>query len=86
MFMTMLIHWTNFVNLNFYQTVVSISISSFIQFFKNPDLKHARYAEVLMDRLASVRDVANAALFLFSDEASFLTGVALPVDRGMTAA
>jgi NAD(P)-dependent dehydrogenase (short-subunit alcohol dehydrogenase family) len=27
-------------------------------------------------------DVANAALFLASDEASFITGVALPVDGG----
>ena len=38
-----------------------------------------------MGRLASVRDVANAALCLASDEAAFLTGVALPVDGGMTA-
>jgi NAD(P)-dependent dehydrogenase (short-subunit alcohol dehydrogenase family) len=27
-------------------------------------------------------DVANAALFLASDEANFVTGVALPVDGG----
>ena len=27
-------------------------------------------------------DVANAALFLASDEANFITGVALPVDGG----
>ena len=27
-------------------------------------------------------DVANAALFLVSDEANFITGVALPVDGG----
>ena len=30
-------------------------------------------------------DVANAALFLASDEASFVTGVTLPVDGGYTA-
>ena len=30
-------------------------------------------------------DVANAALFLASDEARFITGVALPVDGGSTA-
>ncbi len=30
-------------------------------------------------------DVANAALFLASDEAKFITGVALPVDGGYTA-
>jgi NAD(P)-dependent dehydrogenase (short-subunit alcohol dehydrogenase family) len=30
-------------------------------------------------------DVANAALFLASDEANFITGVALPVDGGALA-
>jgi (+)-trans-carveol dehydrogenase len=30
------------------------------------------------------RDVANAVLFLASDEARYVTGVALPVDAGMT--
>ena len=31
-------------------------------------------------------EIANAARFLLSDEASFITGVALPVDGGVTAA
>ncbi len=30
-------------------------------------------------------DVANAALFLLSDEAAFITGVSLPVDGGVVA-
>ena len=30
-------------------------------------------------------EIAQAALFLSSDEASFVTGVALPVDGGYTA-
>lgn len=35
-------------------------------------------------RSASLEDVANAVLFLASDEASFLTGLDLPVDGGFT--
>ena len=36
-------------------------------------------------RLGKAEDVANAILFLASDDASFITGVALPVDGGYTA-
>lgn len=36
-------------------------------------------------RPAQPEEIANAALFLLSDEASFVTGVALPVDGGATA-
>ena len=36
----------------------------------------------LRGRMGSAWDVANAALFLASDEASFITGVELPVDGG----
>ena len=36
-------------------------------------------------RLGKPEDVANAILFLASDDASFVTGVALPVDGGYTA-
>lgn len=38
-----------------------------------------------MGRLGIASDVAKAALFLASDDASFVTGVALPVDGGYTA-
>ena len=34
---------------------------------------------------AQPEEIANAALFLLSDEASFVNGVALPVDGGTTA-
>ncbi len=37
-------------------------------------------------RLGSPDDIANAALFLASDEASFITGAVLAVDGGLTAA
>ena len=36
----------------------------------------------LRGRMGTAWDVANAALFLASDEANFVTGVALPVDGG----
>ncbi len=36
-------------------------------------------------RLGKAEDVANAILFLASEDASFVTGVALPVDGGYTA-
>lgn len=38
-----------------------------------------------MGRLAQPEEVARAALFLASDEASFITGACLPVDGGYTA-
>jgi 3-oxoacyl-[acyl-carrier protein] reductase len=37
-----------------------------------------------MGRRSVPRDIANAAVFLASDEASFLTGLELPVDGGRT--
>ena len=53
--------------------------------FQDPKRKEERLGEVPLGRLASDMDVANAALYLASDEASFLNGVALPVDGGLTA-
>ena len=42
-------------------------------------------AAVPMGRLVKPGEVADAVLWLVSDEASFVTGVALPVDGGFTA-
>jgi NAD(P)-dependent dehydrogenase (short-subunit alcohol dehydrogenase family) len=44
------------------------------------------HGSVPMGRTGRPEEIANAALFLLSDEASFVTGVALPVDGGVTAA
>jgi NAD(P)-dependent dehydrogenase (short-subunit alcohol dehydrogenase family) len=40
---------------------------------------------VPLGRMGCTHDVAGAALFLASDEASFLTGLALPIDGGSSA-
>ncbi|MGH2104635.1 SDR family NAD(P)-dependent oxidoreductase [Aerococcus urinaeequi] len=41
-------------------------------------------APIPMKRLGEAKDVANAALFLGSNQASYITGHALPVDGGWT--
>jgi len=53
--------------------------------FKDPERKRERLEEVPLGRLATAADVAESVLFLASPEASFLNGVALPVDGGVTA-
>jgi NAD(P)-dependent dehydrogenase (short-subunit alcohol dehydrogenase family) len=53
--------------------------------FKDPEKKKERLGEVPLGRLATDLDVANSVLYLASDEAAFLNGVALPVDGGLTA-
>ena len=42
-------------------------------------------ADTMMNRPGTPREVANAVLFLASDEASFITGTCLFVDGGQTA-
>ena len=44
-----------------------------------------RGGQVPMGRPAQPEEIANAALFLISDEASYITGVALPIDGCATA-
>ena len=44
------------------------------------------HGSVPLGRTGKPEEIANAALFLLSDEASFVTGAALPVDGGVTAA
>ena len=53
--------------------------------FQDPERKAERLGEIPLGRLATDIDVANAAVYLASDEAAFLNGVALPVDGGLTA-
>ena len=45
-----------------------------------PELRQKFVATIPMGRMSTPRDIANAALFLASDEAEFLTGVVMEVD------
>jgi 3-oxoacyl-[acyl-carrier protein] reductase len=47
-----------------------------------PELRAQFRASIPMGRFATVADIANAVLFLASDDASFLTGNVLEVDGG----
>ncbi len=51
---------------------------------KDPVFSAERLGEVPLGRLASAEDVANAVLYLASDEASFINGISLPIDGGVT--
>jgi NAD(P)-dependent dehydrogenase (short-subunit alcohol dehydrogenase family) len=52
---------------------------------QDPARRAERFGEIPLGRLATTADVANAFVFLASDEASFINGVAFPVDGGLTA-
>ncbi len=55
------------------------------QFLRDPQRRAERIGEVPLGRMASVDDVASAFVYLASDEAAFINGVALPVDGGVSA-
>lgn len=57
------------------------------QFMGVPDAPENRakfVATIPLGRMSTPRDIANAALYLASDEADFITGVVLEVDGGRT--
>ncbi|TIR54953.1 MAG: SDR family oxidoreductase, partial [Mesorhizobium sp.] len=47
-----------------------------------PEIREKFRASIPLGRLSTPLDIANAALWLASDEAAFITGVALEVDGG----
>jgi len=49
---------------------------------RDPERKKKVLSRTPMGRLGKPEEVANAAYFLVSEEASFITGVVLPVDGG----
>ena len=54
------------------------------QYRDDEAMVQARDAACPMGRMGTAWDVANAAVFLASDEASYITGVCLPVDGGLS--
>ena len=60
-------------------------IRGFIDSTPDPAATEARLLQrIPLGRLAEPEDIAKAVAFLASDDAAFITGVALPVDGGVT--
>jgi NAD(P)-dependent dehydrogenase (short-subunit alcohol dehydrogenase family) len=64
-------------------TVETALVQAMLQ---DPARRAERLGEVPLGRLATAADVANALVYLASDEAAFINGAALPIDGGLTAA
>ena len=59
-------------------------LDSFMGVPDTPENRARFIATIPLGRLSRAADIANAALFLASDEAEFITGVDFPVDGGRT--
>jgi NAD(P)-dependent dehydrogenase (short-subunit alcohol dehydrogenase family) len=53
--------------------------------FSDPELSREFLAHTPMGRFGKAAEIADAALFLASDESSYMTGAELVIDGGMTA-
>ena len=57
-----------------------------MKFLDTEEKKQRRLVHIPMGRFGEAKEIANAALFLASDESSFITGTDFLVDGGITAA
>jgi NAD(P)-dependent dehydrogenase (short-subunit alcohol dehydrogenase family) len=56
------------------------------ELLSDPARRQRRFVHIPMGRLGQAEELAKAALFLTSDESSYMTGASLIVDGGITAA
>jgi NAD(P)-dependent dehydrogenase (short-subunit alcohol dehydrogenase family) len=57
-----------------------------MKFLNTPEKKQRRLVHIPMGRFGLAKEMAQSALFLASDESSFVTGATFVVDGGITAA
>jgi NAD(P)-dependent dehydrogenase (short-subunit alcohol dehydrogenase family) len=57
-----------------------------MKFLNTEEKKQRRLVHIPMGRFGEAREMAQAALFLASEESSFTTGAEFVVDGGITAA
>jgi NAD(P)-dependent dehydrogenase (short-subunit alcohol dehydrogenase family) len=69
----------------FIDTPLAVDAPAAVSGTPREEVAARRAAAVPLGRQGTAWDVANAALFLASDDAAFITGVILPVDGGQSA-
>ena len=57
-----------------------------MKYLNTEEKKQRRLVHIPMGRFGEAREIAKAALYLASDDASFVTGAEFLVDGGITAA